>query len=85
MQCVKEQRFLFLKWRYVEHDYRMYRIIRFMRSSTTFHVEYKCKCGAKYTRSFVEQDELILAGISVETLNKIDNFNAYYCEQVTTH
>ena len=59
----------------------MHRISKFMKCSTTFHVNYKCEtCGAEYVRKFVEQDELILAGIPVETLQKVDSWNWHYCD-----
>ena len=59
----------------------MHRISKFMKCSDTFHIDYKCEtCEAKYTRKFVEQDELILAGIPIETLQKVDDLSWYYCE-----
>ena len=52
-----------------------------MKTSDTFHVDYKCStCGATYTKKFVEQDELILAGIPIETLQNVDDWNWHYCE-----
>lgn len=80
MDCIKEKKFLLWRWKRVEHNYKMHRIRKFMKSSSTFHVDYKCEvCVAEYTRKFVEQDELILAGISVETLNNVDDMNWHSC------
>jgi len=79
MNCIKEKRFLFWKYKVVEHNYKIHRISKFMNSSTTFHVEYKCEnCGAIRLRKFVEQDELILEGIPIEELLKVDDWNWYY-------
>jgi len=81
MDCIKEKKFLFWKWKQVEHNYKMHRISKFMKCSDTFHVDYKCStCVATYTKKFVEQDELILAGIPIETLQKVDDWNWHYCE-----
>ncbi len=78
MECVKSKKFLFWKYQTVDHDYQMFRISKFMKSSDTFHVEFKCsRCGAEKKEKFVEQDDLILAGITVDQLKKIDDLNFY--------
>ncbi len=80
MECIKEKRFLFWKYKAIEHTYKMHRVSKFMDSSTTFHVHYICEvCGAEYTKKFVEQDELLLAGIPVDELKKVTAYNWYYC------
>lgn len=77
--CIIEKRFLFWKYKVVEHDYRLYQISKFMNSSTDFHVHYVCtKCGAKKEAHFVEQDDLILLGIPVKILNSITASSPYY-------
>jgi len=49
-----------------------------MDSSTTFQVDYLCEvCGARFEKFFVEQDELILKGISIDVLNNISEFHPY--------
>ena len=50
-----------------------------MDCSTSFHVDWVCKCGARWEQKFVEQDELLLKGISTEILNKIDGWHSHYC------
>lgn len=80
MECIKEKRFLFWKYKAIEHTYKMHRVSKFMDSSTTFHVHYRCEvCGAEYSEKFVEQDELLLAGIPVDELKKVTAYNWYYC------
>jgi hypothetical protein len=77
--CIKEHTFLFWKWKVVDHDYRLYSIIKFMSSSIDFQVKDKCTvCGLYRKREFVTADELILAGISPSTLNDITDKNYYY-------
>lgn len=80
MECVKEKKFLFWKWKQVDHRYKMHTISKFMSCSDTFHVTYKCSaCGAGYKRKFVEQDELILAGIKVENLQEVSDYFLRSC------
>jgi hypothetical protein len=72
MSCIKEGRFLFWKYKNISHSYEMIGIWKFMRSSTSFHVQYKCKgCGLLKEDSFVQPDELIIKGISAKTLNDV--------------
>lgn len=79
MNCIKHKRFLFWKWKAVEHTYKIWSVSKFMSCSTDFIVKHRCEsCGAVTTRHFVKQDELILAGIPVNELNKVDDFNYYY-------
>ncbi|MCK9415454.1 hypothetical protein M0Q97_02200 [Candidatus Dojkabacteria bacterium] len=79
LSCIKEKRFLFWKWKEIKHTYKPYCISKFMKYSSTFHVEYKCSvCGATKERSFVEQDELLLLGIPLEVLNKITDIHHHY-------
>lgn len=76
MNCIKEKKFLFWKWRAVEHCWKIHSISKFMDSSETFHVNCVCAdCGAARTDKFVKYDTLILKGFSAETLNKIDSHN----------
>lgn len=77
--CIKIKKFLFWKIKTVVHDYKMYRISKFMDSSETYHVGYKCSnCGCSYSDIFVEQDYLILNGIPVEELIKVTSKKFYY-------
>ena len=79
--CIKEKRFLFWKYKVVEHDYKIWRIGKFMWCSKKFEVTWKCTiCKTPKDRHFVEYDELILEGLSSEILNNVSEFNAYYNE-----
>jgi hypothetical protein len=70
--CIKEERFLFWKYKVVRHKYDIIGINKFMYSSDTFHVHYKCKnCGLSKSDSFIEPDTLILNGIAPEILNEV--------------
>ena len=72
MDCIKEKSFLFWRWKRVEHKFKIHRINRLLKWTDSYHVTYKCgTCGAKCTRGFVEQEELILAGIPIEILQKL--------------
>ena len=81
MNCVKEKRFLFWKYKKVEHDYKVGRISKFMDSSDTFVVDWECQCGASYSEHFITWDELLLMGFTSEILSKIDKWNWYYPEE----
>ena len=82
MDCIKEKKFLFWKWKQVEHNYKMHRISKFMKTSDTFHVDYKCStCGATYTKKFVEQDELML-NITGEKGKYISTSNKNICQSL---
>lgn len=39
--CIKDKKFLFFKWREIEHDFKMFSISKFMYCSTTFTVRNK--------------------------------------------
>lgn len=77
--CIVEKQFLFWKYRTVEHHYKLYEVSKFMNSSTTFITTHICEvCGAKDVHHFVDVDNLILKGVSVDDLNKISEFKPYY-------
>ena len=77
MNCIKEKKFLFWKWKVVEHNFEISYIDKFMYCSEDFHVHYHCKnCGIEHIEKFVTADELILKGFLPTELNEItpDNF-----------
>lgn len=79
MECIKYKKFLFWEWKAVEHNYKMYRISKFMKCSDDFHIEYKCSvCSASYTERYVKLNELILLGIPTQSLLKVDDCDFYY-------
>lgn len=79
-KCIVEKRFLFWKHKVVEHDFKMHRISKFMDTSKHFQIEWRCsKCDVAKLQSFVENDELLLKGISQEILNKVDSFHWHIC------
>jgi hypothetical protein len=70
--CIEIKRFLFWTYRVVNHSYKIFSIRKFMWWSKDFTVEYKCeKCGLFKERSFVNADELLLEGITVENIQEI--------------
>ncbi len=78
-ECIVEHKFLFWKWKAVEHDFHIYKIEKFMYCSSDFIVTWKCsRCETPYKRNFVTHDELILKGISPEILNNISEDKPYY-------
>ena len=70
--CIKEKKFLWWKWKVVEHNYKPKRISKFMTSSNTYHLDYECECGAEFIKKFVTQDSLILMGIDINKLKPLD-------------
>lgn len=70
--CIKNKKFLWWKWRVVEHSYKPKYISKFMTSSDDYHLEYECECGANFTAKFVTQDELILIGVDIKKLEKLN-------------
>jgi hypothetical protein len=80
MECIKEKRFLFWKYKSIKHTYKTHRVSKSMDSSITFLVEYKCEvCGDEYINNSVEKDELLLAGIPVCELKKVTACYWYCC------
>lgn len=78
MNCIKEKKFLFWKYKKVEHNYQLNYISKFMDSSETFHLHKKCRdCGITITEKFVDKDTLILLGVPVKEIEKITRYNPY--------
>ena len=78
MNCIKEKRFLFWKYKVVKHDFKMSHIYKFMRSSEHFRVGYRCACGQGMIKHFVTNDELLLKGIPQDVLNGITDTKWHY-------
>jgi len=79
MECIKKIGWWIFKDEVVIHNYKLTSVNKFMSSSDTFHVNYKCKkCGATKKERFVEKDTLIKWGIPVEKIEKITDWNSYY-------
>jgi hypothetical protein len=77
--CIKEIGWWIFKTKTVIHSWKVSSIGKFMSSSDTFHVHYKCEnCGATKTKRFIEKDTLILMGIPVEEIEKITNWDYWY-------
>lgn len=70
--CVTEVGWWIFKSKEVIHTWRRTHISKFMSSSDTFHEHWKCKvCGATKTDRFVEYDDLLKRGASVEELENL--------------
>jgi hypothetical protein len=79
MDCIKEKRFLFWKFKIIEHDFKVLRVNKFMFASTTFHVHSECRvCKITKTEKFVTKDELIWLGIPVSEIEKITDSKMYH-------
>jgi hypothetical protein len=84
--CIKnKQKFLFIKY-HGDHNYKIVKIGKFMYCSTDYLVWVECRlCGCKSDRSFVKYNELLQAGFSPEFINKIDENNYVYEDEITKH
>ena len=86
MDCIKEERFLFWKWKVIHHTYELKRVNKFMWVSQTYHCHYQCTvCGITKTEKFVEKDKLILEGIPVSEIEKITDSKMYHSETGKVH
>lgn len=76
-------RFLFWKWQTeLPHDNIIVGISKFMSSSYDFHVHVKCiKCGVTREHSFIEPEELLRKGITIQELDNVDSRSIYRIEQ----
>jgi hypothetical protein len=73
MRCIENpKKFMGIAW-FGGHEWKVLRFGRFMlsASSTSFVVERKCQaCGVIHVRHFVEEDELIDMGVTIEEIKK---------------
>lgn len=62
--CVKNRKtFLFFRW-YGRHHYKAVSIWKFMHTSISYHVKYKCElCGVTKEVPFVSAEEIVFSGI----------------------
>jgi len=77
--CIKQKKFLFIfSYRTVEHNYKIWKLAKFMDCSDDFEVTYKCsECGIIYQRHFVSADRLLLDGIDAEIIKNITTTPTY--------
>lgn len=81
MSCIKERKFLFLKWQEVKHDYRFWKLSKFMSCSNDFELTCKCEhCNHLKKISFVKYDDLLLTGFSSGFLNNIGTDGYFFKE-----
>jgi len=79
VKCIVERKFLFWKWKEVQHSFKLYSVEKFMWCSTSFIVHRKCEiCGRIKKESFVENDQLILEGVPQEILNDVGTCTYYF-------
>lgn len=82
MSCLKEKRFLFWKYKTVEHDFIVWAISKFMSCSHHFQVHWARKnCDRRETESFFENDRLIKMGFNQSDLNKVTDSKWFYPKQ----
>ncbi len=62
-----------------DHKFKITSISRFVNSSKHLIVDYQCSlCGARERSNFVETEELIRKGFSIETLDEITPSNTLF-------
>lgn len=75
MECIKEVGWWIFKTKVVRHNFKPIGVNKFMSSSETFHVHYKCEnCGITKKRHFVEKNELLLMGCLPDKIEDIGTF-----------
>jgi len=75
MECIKTVGWWIFKTRVVRHNFKPIGVWKFMFSSTSYHVNYKCEsCGITEERAFVTKDELLLMGCLPSKIEGIGTF-----------